>query len=91
MSAKRAAGDSTWVDPDDAPELTDEFFRMATVHEGTKLIRRGRPRAASPKVQVTLRLDAGVLEKLRATGPGWQTRANAILKRAVTERPRRAR
>jgi Arm DNA-binding domain/BrnA antitoxin of type II toxin-antitoxin system len=29
---------------------------------------------------VTLRLDPAVLAGLRATGPGWQTKANAVLK-----------
>jgi uncharacterized protein (DUF4415 family) len=64
---------------DDAPELTDAFFARADVYEGPRLIRRGRPRLASPKQQVTLRLDAAVIRRLRATGPGWQTRANQAL------------
>ena len=83
MTERPDAGSTTWTDPDDAPELTDAFFHTATVRDGTKLIRRGRPKAASPKAQVTLRLDAAVIEALRATGPGWQTRANAILKRSL--------
>ena len=29
---------------------------------------------------VALRIDADVLQKLRATGPGWQSRANAALR-----------
>jgi uncharacterized protein (DUF4415 family) len=90
MSGKNKSGGSTWVDPDDAPELTDEFFEQATVREGTRIIRRGRPKAESPKVQITLRLDAGVVDELRATGPGWQTRANTILKRSLASRHRRA-
>jgi uncharacterized protein (DUF4415 family) len=68
------------VDPDDAPELDDEFFERADHYHGETLIRRGRPKAAAPKRQVTVRLDEDVLEKLRATGPGWQTRLNAILR-----------
>jgi uncharacterized protein (DUF4415 family) len=39
---------------------------------------------------VTLRLDADVLSGLRATGPGWQTRANAALKRWLAAQSRRA-
>lgn len=39
----------------------------------------GRP-AGSSKEQVTLRLDAEVLETFRATGSGWQTRINDVLK-----------
>ena len=79
MPRKPAAGASPWIDPDDAPELTSEFFERADVYEGERLVRRGRPKLERPKRQVTLRLDAEVVEGLRATGPGWQTRANAAL------------
>lgn len=41
--------------------------------------RQGRPPLEHPKKQVTVRLNPVVLEKLRATGKGWQTRLNAIL------------
>ncbi len=85
MTEKPDAGGTTWTDPDDAPELTDAFFQTAVVREGSKIIRRGRPKTANPKAMVTLRLDTGVLEKLRALGPGWQTRANAILRDALDE------
>jgi len=43
---------------------------------------RGRP-AGSNKQLVSLRLDRDVLEKFRATGPGWQSRINEVLKAAV--------
>jgi uncharacterized protein (DUF4415 family) len=79
MPGKRAAGGSTWTDPDDAPALDEAFFQRADVFEGDRLVRRGRPPLERPKRQVTLRLDQDVLEALRATGPGWQTRANTIL------------
>lgn len=44
--------------------------------------RRGRPRVANPRVQVSLRLDPDVLEKFRSTGPGWQGRINEALRKA---------
>ncbi len=90
MSEKPNAGGNTWTDPDDAPELTDAFFKTATVREGSKVIRRGRPKTANPKAMVTLRLDASVLDKLRALGPGWQTRANAILREGLAEHERQS-
>lgn len=31
-----------WIDPDDAPEWTDEMFARADLYHGDKLIRRGR-------------------------------------------------
>jgi uncharacterized protein (DUF4415 family) len=34
----------------------------------------GRPKAVAPKAPVTLRLDADVAARLRASGRGWQTR-----------------
>ena len=40
---------------------------------------RGRPPKAVRKVPVTLRLDADVVTALKASGPGWQTRTNALL------------
>ena len=45
-----------------------------------KQLRRGRPLGSGTKTQVTLRLDADVLEKFRASGDGWQTRINDALK-----------
>ncbi|WP_292506536.1 BrnA antitoxin family protein [Methylobacterium sp.] len=70
---------------DDIPELTAEMMARADFHIGDKLIRRGRgrPRVASPKKQVTLRLDADVIERFRASGPGWQVRVNDILRGAL--------
>ena len=65
---------------EDIPELTDEWFARADFYRGGVLIRRGRPKSDSPKKQVTIRLDADVLEGLRATGAGWQTRINDALR-----------
>jgi uncharacterized protein (DUF4415 family) len=41
---------------------------------------RGRPRSASPKERITIRLSPDVLEKFRAAGPGWQTRVDLALR-----------
>jgi uncharacterized protein (DUF4415 family) len=76
-----------WVDPDDAPELTDEllerFAETAEIRHGDKVIRRGRPPLGDyAKGIVTIRLDADVLESYRALGTGWQTQVNADLRRA---------
>lgn len=43
-----------------------------------------------PKVQVTLRLDAHILDYYRATGRRWQTRMNADLAAIVRAREERA-
>ena len=91
MPAKRKDTKSAWIDPDDAPEWTAEMFERAAIWHGDELIRpaqgtltrRGRPKLANPKKQVTLRLDHDVLERLRASGSGWQSRVNEILRKAV--------
>lgn len=44
---------------------------------------RGRPRVARPKSALTMRVDADVLDAIKASGPGWQTRINDLLKDAV--------
>jgi uncharacterized protein (DUF4415 family) len=67
----------------EVPELTDEWFDKAVAHESGRPLRRGRPKAASTKQQVTLRLDRDVLERFRQTGEGWQSRINEALRKAV--------
>jgi uncharacterized protein (DUF4415 family) len=80
-----------WTDPDDAPEWSDDVVERAALYDGDKLIRpaqgtltrRGRPKLDNPKRQVTLRLDADLIDRLRASGPGWQSRINDILRKHV--------
>ncbi|WP_454884770.1 BrnA antitoxin family protein [Sphingomonas oryzagri] len=97
MTGSKRATDSDWIDPDDAPEWTDEMFDTAQFSIGGKVIReatgtigpgdvvvRGRPPSRGrAKSQVTLRLDPDILERFRADGPGWQGRINAALRKAV--------
>jgi uncharacterized protein (DUF4415 family) len=40
----------------------------------------GRPKSESPKVFTGIRFDPDVLEGLRATGKGWQTRVNEVMR-----------
>jgi len=77
----------------DSPELTAADFRrmrpvaqaMPGLIEAAKNL-RGRPKLERPKVQVTLRLDADVLESFRSEGQGWQGRINDVLVRSVKRR-----
>jgi hypothetical protein len=48
-SKKKRSTPATWNDPDDAPELTADFFKSADVYEGNQLKARGRPKSATPK------------------------------------------
>ena len=82
MPKKKKSGAAAWVDPDDAPALTEEFFDRAEIRQGDRIVRRGRPPLANPKQAVKLRLDADVLAAYRKTGEGWQTRINADLRKA---------
>lgn len=81
MTVSKRAMHTDWVDSDDAPELTDEFFERADEYVGDRLVRRGPGRPlGSHKTATTIRLDDDVLDAFKATGRGWQTRVNAALK-----------
>jgi uncharacterized protein (DUF4415 family) len=71
------------TDPDDAPLLTAEWAEGADLYHGTTLIRRGRPKSDAPKQQVSIRLDADLLDRLKASGKGWQGRVNDMLRKAM--------
>ena len=53
---------------EELPELTEEMLACAKISKG------GRPLSENPRKQLTLRLPTDVLERWKATGPGWQTR-----------------
>lgn len=50
------------------PELTTKMLARAQVKKG------GRPVSKNPRTLISIRLPADVIERWRATGPGWQTR-----------------
>jgi uncharacterized protein (DUF4415 family) len=59
--------------------LSPELYALLTKRSPGE---RG-PQIAPVKQQVTLRLDADVLNTFRATGAGWQSRINDALRKAV--------
>ena len=66
------------------PKIHDENPPLDAVFlAGMKPSRRGRPKLEAPKVEVKIRLDAKIVEQLRGSGPGWQTRVNALLGKLV--------
>ena len=66
------------------PEIADDNPALdAAFLAGMKPSRRGRPKSEAPKVEVKIRLDASTVERLRGSGPGWQTRVNALLGQLV--------
>jgi uncharacterized protein (DUF4415 family) len=65
------------IDTSDIPEITD--WSKAVVGKFYRPI----------KSPVTIRLDADVLAWIKRSGPGYQTRINALLRQAMHGRPRR--
>lgn len=66
-----------YLDADgEVKELDDAFFEKA---------KRGRPfmPEEAKKKRVTMMLDPDILAKLKADGKGWQTRANALLRKGL--------
>ena len=68
------------VEYKELPELTDEMLSRAVAKKG------GRPKSASPRQLISLRLPADVISRWRATGPGWKTRMADRLARAHVAR-----
>ena len=71
LKSDRAHVDAHVVRPEEyteLPELTEEMFARAKINKG------GRPLSLKPRKLISLRLPADVIERWRATGPGWQTR-----------------
>ncbi len=83
MEKSKGGTESSWVDPDDAPELDDDWFDRAEIRIGDTVIRPGRPKGSGTKRPVSLRLDQDVLAYFRADGPGWQSRMNEALRKAA--------
>jgi uncharacterized protein (DUF4415 family) len=81
-------------DKDDAPELTREMMKKAVRGRDAlpETVRAqfkrgpGRPATETPKVPVSIRLDKDVVDHFKATGDGWQTRINSILRDAKSGR-----
>ena len=80
------------ADPDN-PELTDDdFARLVPVDDASvapeiaAAIRRVRgPQRAPTKIMIALRIDRDVAERWRASGRGWQSRMNDVLRKAAPD------
>lgn len=60
------------IDLSEIPEVSAEAFAKGLVRNGLAPVTR--------KAQVTLRIDADVIEWFRGKGRGYQTRINSVLK-----------
>ena len=94
MKRVMASDPKEQVFDDENPEWTDDDFARARPAEaalsaetlGAFKPRRG-PQRAPTKQLVSLRLSRDVLERFKATGPGWQTRIDQSLRQWVDEHP----
>ncbi len=76
----------------DNPELTAEDFARANPFKEvfpeqfqSWKKRAGRPRAERPKVHVGFRLDADVVELIKATGKGYNATVERVLREALAQ------
>lgn len=80
--------------PDEVEDAENPFWTEADfarakpakdIPELADVIRRGRPAMdeADRKQRVTMYLDRDLVDSLKAEGRGWQTRANALLRKAA--------
>ncbi|MCF7695342.1 BrnA antitoxin family protein [Mycetohabitans rhizoxinica] len=67
------------ADPDTFVPTDEQFAQMKR--------RGGRPKLEQPKIAVTVRYDADVLQQFRASGDGWQTRMNNALREWLKTHP----
>ena len=79
LKSNLARVDAHTINPEEykeLPELTEDMLARAKVNKG------GRPISANPRKLISLRLPADVIERWKATGPGWQTRMADRLSKA---------
>ena len=82
-----------WDEVSDNPEWTEADFKAArpfaeVFPELAERFRQTRGAQKAPTKQlVSLRIDRDVLERFKASGPGWQSRMNAALRLAAEQIP----
>jgi uncharacterized protein (DUF4415 family) len=87
-------GDRIPYEPGDGPYDPNDgaaaraFFERADLIRGGKVVRRGTrgPQKAPTKKLVSLRLSPEVVDHFKASGPGWQTRIDETLVKAIKKR-----
>lgn len=92
MAAALANAPESTVFDNDSPETHAADWQEAIIShsyaqfkEGIAKKRLGRPLSSTPKVQVAIRFDQDILAAFKATGRGWQTRLNDLLRKHLDE------
>jgi uncharacterized protein (DUF4415 family) len=73
------------ADPDAQPLTPKQLKSMVPLRA-----LRGRPKSARTKQLVSVRYSPEVLAYFKATGEGWQSRMDGVLRKYVTRQSRRA-
>lgn len=73
------------ADPDAQPLTAKQLKAMVPMRA-----LRGRPKSANPKQLVSVRYSPEVLAFFKATGEGWQSRMDGVLRQYVSRRSRQA-
>ena len=83
MTGNKPSTATDWTDPDDAPDLSTPEYQAKLA---ATPVRRGRPKSESPKVRVGFRLSADLVEKIWASGKGYNVRVEKVLREGFFER-----
>ena len=73
------------ADPDAQPLTANQLKAMVPVRS-----LRGRPKAASKKLLVSIRYSPEVVAYFKSTGEGWQARMDSVLRQYVARRTKTA-
>ncbi|MFO0516446.1 MAG: BrnA antitoxin family protein [Betaproteobacteria bacterium] len=80
----RAITAAAKTDPDAQPLTSRQLKSMVPMRA-----LRGRPKSVNAKQLVSVRYSREVLEYFRATGEGWQSRMDSVLRQYVSRQSRR--
>ena len=87
---KREAAADTPVVFDEAQELYNPNDAAATKAFWARAVVRRGPQKEPTKAQVAIRFDRDLLDVLKATGRGWQTRVNDMVRAQVLGQQQRS-
>jgi uncharacterized protein (DUF4415 family) len=82
MAGNKPSTAVDWTDPDDAPDLSTPEYQAKFA---AAPVRRGRPKSEAPKVRIGFRLSADLVERIRASGPGYNARVEEALRKGFME------
>jgi uncharacterized protein (DUF4415 family) len=82
MAGNKPSTAVDWTDPDDAPDLSTPEYQAKFA---AAPVRRGRPTSEAPKVRIGFRLSADLVERIRASGPGYNARVEEALRKGFME------